>query len=75
MVPALEEPPISVVGCLRKDLVRPARFYDAPVWQDTSSDNMYWQCALWQVDNACNTFIPVKSRGSPHPRQALAPVT
>ncbi len=60
--------------CMRSDLVRQSRFYDAPVWQGTSADNMYWQCSLWQVDNAASTFVASKS-GNPPPRQlAWAPV-
>lgn len=74
VVPAIEEPPVSVVRCMRADLLQQARLYDHPVWSDTSSDNPYWQCSVWQVDNACSTFVAVKSNSSkPHPRQAVSP--
>jgi len=73
VVPAIEEPPVSIVRCMRANLVCPARLYDSPVWSDTSSDNMYWQCNIWQVDNPCSTFVAVKSSNKPSPRQALAP--
>lgn len=77
VVGAIEEPPLSVVRVLRADLVRQARLYDAPVWSGTSSDNMYWQCSIWQVDNPCSTFVAVRGSngapGQPSTRQALAP--
>lgn len=50
VVPDIKEPLTSVVRCMRSDLLRPSRFYDAPVWHDTSADNMYWQCSIWQVN-------------------------
>ena len=73
VVPAIEEPPPGAARCVRADLLRHARLYDAPVWQGASADNAYWRCAIWQVDNQCGTFVAVKTAGRPHPRQALAP--
>lgn len=73
VVPAIEEPAPAAAACMRADLLRPTRFYDAPVWQGTSADNMYWQCAIWQVDNAACTFVAVKTAGRPHPKQAVSP--
>jgi hypothetical protein len=73
VVPAIDEPQPGVVRVMRSDLLRPTRFYDAPVWSGTSADNMYWQCSIWQVDNAACTFVAVKTAGRPHPKQALAP--
>jgi hypothetical protein len=72
-VPAVDEPPPGCVCVMRSDLLRHARFYDAPVWQGTSADNMYWQCSVWQVDNPAATFVAVKTAGRPHPKQALTP--
>lgn len=73
-VPAIEEPPLSIVRCMRSDLLKQGRMYDYPVWSDTSSDNMYWQCSIWQVDNSCSTFVAVKSTNKPHPNMARAPL-
>lgn len=77
VVGAIEEPPLSVARVMRADLVRAARLYDAPVWSGTSSDNMYWQCSIWQVDNPCSTFVAVRGSngadGRPSARQALTP--
>eukprot|EP00878_Enallax_costatus_P013777 GHUV01014408.1.p1 GENE.GHUV01014408.1~~GHUV01014408.1.p1 ORF type:complete len:898 (+),score=328.70 GHUV01014408.1:398-3091(+) len=73
-VPAIEEPPLGIVRCMRSDLLKQGRIYDYPVWSDTSSDNMYWQCSIWQVDNACSTFVAVKSTNKPHPHMARAPL-
>jgi hypothetical protein len=49
VVPAIEEPSAGVAACMRADLLRPSRFYDAPVWHGTSADNEYWNCFLYQV--------------------------
>lgn len=79
VVPAIEEPPLNIVRVMRTDLVAPSRPYHAPVWSGTSSDNMYWQCDVWQVDNTCSTFVAVRHDGSgggstaPDPSQARAP--
>jgi hypothetical protein len=49
VVPAIDEPDPDVVRVVRSDLLRPSRFYDAPVWTGTSADNMYWTCSVWQA--------------------------
>lgn len=74
VVSAIEEPPAAVVRVMRNDLVKSGRMYDCPVWSDASSDNMYWQCSVWQVDNPCCTFVAVKGTGKPSARQALSPM-
>lgn len=38
---------------MRSDLLRPTRFYDAPVWHGQSGDNEYWHCFLYQVRAVC----------------------
>jgi vacuolar protein sorting-associated protein 13A/C len=73
VVPAIEEPPLGIVRCMRSDLVKQARLFDYPVWSDTSSDNMYWLCSIWQVDNSCSTFVAAKSTNKPHQHTARAP--
>eukprot|EP00879_Flechtneria_rotunda_P005415 GHRR01005707.1.p1 GENE.GHRR01005707.1~~GHRR01005707.1.p1 ORF type:complete len:1494 (+),score=564.87 GHRR01005707.1:1093-5574(+) len=73
VIPAIEEPPVEVVRCMRVDLLKPATLYDYPVWSDVSSDNTYWQCSIWQVDNPCCSFVAVKGTSKPHQRQAVAP--
>lgn len=81
VVPAIEEPPLNIVRVMRADLVESSRPYHAPVWSGSSSDNMYWQCDVWQVDNTCSTFVAVRHDGSsgggspmaPDPSQARAP--
>lgn len=77
VVGAIEEPPLSVVRVLRRDLAKSAQLFDAPVWSGTSSDNMYWQCSIWQVDNPCKTFVAVRGSndvgGRPSPQQCLEP--
>lgn len=55
VVPAIDEPQPGVVRCMRSDLLKATRFYDAPVWQGTSADNMYWQCSIWQVGGRTTT--------------------
>lgn len=74
VMPAIEEPPLNIVRVMRADLVTPSKLYHAPVWSGTSSDNMYWQCDLWQVDNSCSTFVATRHDGSgsarPDPSQA-----
>jgi hypothetical protein len=74
VVPAIDEPPQGVVRVMRADLLKPARLYDYPVWSGASSDNVYWQCSMWQVDNPCSTFVAVKGNDNPHPRQAVSPI-
>jgi vacuolar protein sorting-associated protein 13A/C len=64
VVPAIEEPPLNIVRVMRADLVAPGKLYHAPVWSASSSDNLYWQCDIWQVDNACSTFVAVRHDGS-----------
>lgn len=73
VVPAIDEPPQGAVRVMRADLLKPARLYDYPVWSGASSDNVYWQCSMWQVDNPCSTFVAVKGNDKPHPRQAVSP--
>ena len=41
--PDMEEPPLSLVRCLRRDLVEQATTYDAPLWSGASSDNQFWR--------------------------------
>ncbi len=65
--PEIEEPPLGLVRCLRRDLVAPGRSFDAPVWHGGSSDNQYWRCGLWPVDCAAGTFVAVKGDGKPPP--------
>jgi vacuolar protein sorting-associated protein 13A/C len=43
--PDIEEPPLTLVACLRRDLVAPARLFDYPVWSGVSSDN---QVGWWR---------------------------
>lgn len=79
VVPAIEEPPLSIVRVMRADLVKPAKTFDSPVWSAASSDNMYWQCDIWQVDNvdSCSTFLAVRHDGNgsarPDANQARMP--
>lgn len=78
VVPAIEEPPLNTVRVMRADLVTGSKLYNSPVWSGTSSDNMYWQCDVWQVDNDCSTFVAVRHDGSgssarPDPSQARRP--
>jgi len=80
VVPAIEEPPLSVVRVMRADLAQQTRVFSGPLWSGTSSDNMYWQCDLWQVDNldSCSTFIAVRHNGTsstrPDPDKARKPL-
>lgn len=77
VVPAIEEPPLNIVRVMRADLVKGSHMYNAPVWSGTSSDNMYWQADVWQVDSSCSTFVAVRHDGSgsvrPDPSQAREP--
>ena len=45
----IEEPPLALVRCVRRDLALPSSVYDHPLWQGTSSDNQYWKAGIWQV--------------------------
>ncbi len=70
--PEIEEPPLGLVRCLRKDLVRPAACAEPCVWSAASSDNAYWRTSVWSVDNQCTTFVAMK--GEVRPRTSWAPV-
>lgn len=64
--PAIEEPPLSLVRCMRADLVAPTKLYEAPLWQGASSDNQFWLCSLWRVDSPASTFLASKCARPPH---------
>jgi hypothetical protein len=77
-VAAIDEPALDAVRCVRADLARQARFYDAPVWCSASADNAYWQVSAWQVaDSPAATFVAVKAggagSGAPPARLAVSP--
>lgn len=71
--PGIEEPPLDMVRCVRRDLVAPAQTHESPLWVGTSGDNQYWRASIWPVDNECLTFVAVKGEGN-RPRAAFAPV-
>ena len=78
VVPAIDEPPPDAVRCVRADLARAARFFDAPVWAGASADNAYWQVSAWQVaESPAATFVAVKAggagSGAPPARLAVTP--
>lgn len=74
VVPAIDEPSPQVVRCMRRDLLQPASFFDSPVWSDSSSDNMFWHCHVWQVDNPCSTFIAGRDDHQPATDRAVSPI-
>ncbi|KAF5830551.1 hypothetical protein DUNSADRAFT_14358 [Dunaliella salina] len=63
--PEMEEPPISLVRCIRSDLAAPAKVYEAPLWQGVSSDNQFWVGSIWLVDSHLSTFLANKSSSRP----------
>eukprot|EP00983_Pelagomonas_calceolata_P100132 1158533-Pelagomonas_calceolata.AAC.1 len=63
--PEMEEPPISLVRCVRSDLAATARVYEAPLWQGISSDNQFWVGSIWLVDSPLSTFLANKSSSRP----------
>jgi vacuolar protein sorting-associated protein 13A/C len=63
--PAIEEPPLGLVRCARRDLVAAARFHESPLWVGASTDIPLWRASIWPVDNDCQTFIGVKGEGRP----------
>jgi hypothetical protein len=41
---------------------------------DKSSDNAFWHCHIWQVDNPCATFVAGRDLSAPPVDRALAPI-
>eukprot|EP00798_Chlamydomonas_sp_ICE-L_P025166 gene25166-10797_t len=72
--PDIEEPPLDLVRCMRRDLVTEALTYDAPIWSGASSDNSYWRCSIWEVDNHAGTFLATKTEQRPHRSVSRAPL-
>ncbi len=72
--PAIEEPPLGLVRCLRSDLAAPGRVYDSAVWAGASSDNPYWRASVWPVDHPAGTFVAVKGEGRPGASAVREPV-
>uniref|UniRef100_A0A7S0RAG7 Uncharacterized protein n=1 Tax=Chlamydomonas leiostraca TaxID=1034604 RepID=A0A7S0RAG7_9CHLO len=71
----IEEPPLDLVRCVRRDLVVPAALAPAPVWAAVSSDNQYWRVWLWEVAGTpCHTFLAAKTDGRPAQNTVLAPM-
>lgn len=65
--PEIEEPPLGLVRCLRRDLAAPGRVFESAVWGAASSDNSFWRASVWQVDAAAGTFVAVKGDAKPAP--------
>ncbi len=76
--PDMEEPPLGLVRCVRRDLAQPATLVQppeiGPLWIGASSDNQSWRCSFWPVDNAARTFVAGKSDRPPTQQQVWAPV-
>ena len=70
--PDMEEPPLSLVRCVRKDLVMAAETYETCAWSGASADNQWWRCTLWPIDNAAQTFLA--SKNDHRPDKARTPV-
>ena len=70
----MEEPPLGLVRCVRRDLLCPSSTFQSPLWAGSSSDNQFWRCSLWPVDNAAHTFLAAKSEQRPQQNLARAPV-
>jgi vacuolar protein sorting-associated protein 13A/C len=72
--PDMEEPPLGLVRCLRRDLITPAAMTETALWSGASSDNQYWRCSIWPVQNPARTFLAAKSDSRPAPQLARTPV-
>ena len=72
--PDAEEPPLTLVRCMRRDLVTSASMHASPLWSGASSDNQFWRCSLWPVDNPAQTFLASKSDQRPLAQLARTPV-
>jgi vacuolar protein sorting-associated protein 13A/C len=63
--PEMEEPPTSLVRCMRSDLVAPAKVFEAPLWSGASADNQFWVASIWLVDSPLSNFMANKSASRP----------
>lgn len=70
--PDAEEPPLGLVRCMRRDLVTPSRVLEPPLWSGASSENQFWRCTLWSIDNPAHTFLAVKATPDQRPNPQLA---
>jgi len=69
-VPALEEPPLSLCACVRRDLLEPADKADKAAWQGVAGDKTSWRCSLWRINNSpSRTFFAARPESSTSIRQ------
>jgi len=64
-VPALEEPPLSLGVCVRRDLLQQAELEQMPTWKGIADDRSSWSCYMWRVkESSSRNFFAARRGGS-----------